>query len=582
MIFTQSIASDENKQVSTTNLPEWQISKTTCFAFGVSALLLKVFFQLVIVKGMMLKVTQKKKSKTSSRHQGKRTQSNSIVNRFNLAIKRLSPSWQACLPIACLIVLAWGCAAVAQTPSAGPTTADLKVALDTLWVAIAAFLVFFMNAGFCMLETGFCRQKNAVNVLSKNLIVFALSTVIFWAIGFGLMFGDGNNFMGFNGFFLGGADNSPATGDAYKGIFSALNWTSVPLAAKFLFQLVFAGTAATIVSGAVAERIKFIDFLIFSLLLVGIAYPITGHWIWGGGWLADMGFWDFAGSTVVHSVGGWAALMGAAFLGPRMGRYQDGQINAIPGHNMSIATLGCLILWLGWFGFNPGSVMAADPGAITHIALTTNMAGAVGGIAATVTAWLYLGKPDLSMIINGILAGLVGITASCAYVSVGSSFIIGLIAGVLVVFSVTFFDKLGIDDPVGATSVHLVCGIWGTLAVGLFAVGPGGYPWMVDLAGKPVGPHGLFFGGGLGTLIPQLVGIVSVGGMTVLLSSIFWLALKATLGIRVTAEEEFEGLDIAEHGMEAYNGFLKEADGSGFSDASSFGGIPHRGKPNIT
>jgi len=530
----------------------------------------------------MLKVTQKKKSKANSRHQATSIQNSSLVKRLIRAIKRLSPSWQACLPIACLIVLAWGCAAVAQTPSAGPTTADLKVALDTLWVAIAAFLVFFMNAGFCMLETGFCRQKNAVNVLSKNLIVFALSTVAFWAIGFALMFGDGSDFIGLNGFFLGGADNSPATGDAYKGIFSALNWTGVPLAAKFLFQLVFAGTAATIVSGAVAERIKFLDFLIFSLLLVGIAYPITGHWIWGGGWLADMGFWDFAGSTVVHSVGGWAALMGAAFLGPRIGRYQDGQITAIPGHNMSIATLGCLILWLGWFGFNPGSVMAADPGAITHIALTTNMAGAGGGIAATATAWLYLGKPDLSMIINGILAGLVGITASCAYVSVGSSLIIGLIAGVLVVFSVTFFDKLRIDDPVGATSVHLVCGIWGTLAVGLFAVGPGGYPWMVDLAGKPVGPHGLLFGGALGTLIPQIVGIVSVGGMTVLLSSIFWLALKATLGIRVTPEEEFEGLDIAEHGMEAYNGFAKEANSSGFPETGNPGGIPHRSKPTIT
>ncbi len=498
------------------------------------------------------------------------------------AIKRLSTSWQACIPLACLIVLAWGYVAVAQDSAPakaapGPTTADLKVALDTLWVAIAAFLVFFMNAGFCMLETGFCRQKNAVNVLSKNLIVFALATVAFWAIGFGLMFGDGNDFIGLNGFFLNGADNSPATGDAYQGIFSALNWTGVPLAAKFLFQLVFAGTAATIVSGAVAERIKFVDFLIFSLLLVGVAYAITGHWIWGGGWLADIGFWDFAGSTVVHSVGGWAALMGAAFLGPRLGKYQDGQLLALPGHNMSIATLGCLILWLGWFGFNPGSVMAADPNAITHIALTTNMAGAVGGIAATVTAWLYLGKPDLSMIINGILAGLVGVTASCAYVSIGSAFIIGLIAGIIVVFSVTFFDRIKIDDPVGATSVHLVCGIWGTLAVGLFSVGPGGYPWLVDLAGEPIGPHGLFAGGGLGTLISQIIGIVSVGGFTVLLSTIFWLVLKAISGLRVSAEEEFEGLDIGEHGMEAYNGFAKEAGIGGFSDASPFSSTA--GKP---
>ncbi|TWH44030.1 ammonium transporter [Dulcicalothrix desertica] len=494
---------------------------------------------------------------------------NSITWRLQSTIKRLSPSWQATIPLASIIVLAWGYAAVAQTP-AGPTTADLKVALDTLWVAIAAFLVFFMNAGFCMLETGFCRQKNAVNVLAKNLIVFALATLAFWAIGFGLMFGDGNDFIGLSGFFLNGADNSPAVGDAYKGVFGSLNWTGVPLEAKFLFQLVFAGTAATIVSGAVAERIKFVDFLIFSLLLVGIAYPITGHWIWGAGWLADIGFFDFAGSTVVHSVGGWAALMGAAFLGPRIGKYQGKQAVAIPGHNMSIATLGCLILWLGWFGFNPGSVMAADPKAITHIALTTNMAGAVGGIAATVTAWLYLKKPDLSMIINGVLAGLVGVTAACAYVSIPSSIIIGLVAGVIVVFSVTFFDRLGIDDPVGATSVHLLCGIWGTLAVGLFSVGPGGYPWMVDLAGKPVGPHGLFMGGGLSSLIPQLIGIVSVGGMTVLLSTIFWVALKSTLGIRVTPSEEIEGLDLSEHGMEAYHGFVKEAESGAFAEAAYY------------
>ncbi|XWK90260.1 MAG: ammonium transporter [Phormidium sp.] len=568
-------------------------------------------------------VLRKKRSRTKARRPFAnrlldQVLSSKFLQKLPARVKRLSPSWQACIPLALMIVLSWGYMAIAQdatpsptplqpgvvqeatptpspiegtavqdgtavpspvltpvpvpgtpadpavvspaVPAAGPTTADLKVALDTLWVAIAAFLVFFMNAGFCMLETGFCREKNAVNVLAKNLIVFALSTIAFWAIGFSLMFADGNDFIGgLGGMFLNGQDNSPATGDAYKGIFGALNWTGVPLEAKFLFQLVFAGTAATIVSGAVAERIKFLDFLIFSVLLVGIAYPITGHWIWGGGWLADMGFFDFAGSAVVHSVGGWAALMGAAFLGPRIGRYQSGGTVALPGHNMSIATLGCLILWLGWFGFNPGSTMAADGRAIAHIALTTNMAGAVGGIAATVTAWLYLGKPDLSMIINGILAGLVGVTASCAYINMGSAFIIGLVAGVIVVFAVTFFDRLKIDDPVGATSVHLVCGTWGTLAVGLFSVGPGGYPWMVDLAGKPIGPHGLFMGGGFTTLWPQIVGILSVGGITVLISSIFWIALKSTLGIRVSPEEEIVGLDIGEHGMEAYSGFVKEA-----------------------
>ncbi|MBW4574094.1 MAG: ammonium transporter [Aphanothece sp. CMT-3BRIN-NPC111] len=496
---------------------------------------------------------------------------------WRFAIKRLSPSWQACIPLASLILLAWGYVAVAQdappVAAAGPTTTELKVALDTLWVAVAAFLVFFMNAGFCMLETGFCRQKNAVNVLAKNLVVFALATIAFWAIGFGLMFGDGNDLIGTSGFFLNGADNSPATGDAYQGIFGSLKWAGVPLNAKFLFQLVFAGTAATIVSGAVAERIKFVDFLIFSLLLVGIAYAITGHWIWGGGWLADMGFYDFAGSTVVHSVGGWAALMGAAFLGPRIGKYQGGQTLAIPGHNMSIATLGCLILWLGWFGFNPGSTMAADPNAIAHIALTTNMAGAVGGIAATITAWVYLGKPDLSMIINGILAGLVAVTASCAYISIGSAFIIGLVAGVVVVFSVTFFDKIKIDDPVGATSVHLICGIWGTLAVGLFAVGPNvaTYSWYTTGPAK-----GLLLGGGLTQVIPQVVGILAVGGITVLLSTIFWLALKATLGVRVSREEEIQGLDIGEHGMEAYNGFAKEASTVGFADSDTYSGMTKR------
>jgi ammonium transporter, Amt family len=518
----------------------------------------------------------KKKKSPNQRRRHKASQSDQFLGtslffqKLTTGIKRLSPSWKACIPLASIIFLVWSYAAVAQAPAAeGPTTADLKVGLDTMWVMVAGMLVFFMNAGFGMLETGFCRQKNAVNVLAKNLIVFALSTIAFWIIGFGLMFSDGNGFIGTGGFFLSGADNSPATADAYKGIFSSLNWTGVPLMAKFFFQLAFAGTAATIVSGAVAERIKFTDFLIFSLLLVGLAYPITGHWIWGGGWLAKLGFWDFAGSTVIHSVGGWAALMGAAFLGPRLGKYQDGRITALPGHNMSIATLGCLILWLGWFGFNPGSTMAVDPNAIAHIAITTNTAAAFGAVAATATAWLYLGKPDLSMIINGILAGLVGVTASCAWINIPSSAIIGTVAGVLVVFAVTFFDRIKIDDPVGATSVHLVCGVWGTLAVGLFSVGPN----VVLRGDAPLytaGPaKGLFLGGDLTQLLHQLVGIVTVAGMTVLLSTIFWLALKATLGIRVSPEEELEGLDIGEHGMEAYSGFLKETGAGGVHSMSS-------------
>jgi Amt family ammonium transporter len=269
---------------------------------------------------------------------------------------------------------------------------------------------------------------------------------------------------------VGGADNSPATGDAYMGVYKAINWTGIPLFAKFFFQLVFAGTAATIVSGCVAERIKYLSFILFSVLLVGIAYPITGHWIWGGGWLAQMGFWDFAGSSVVHTVGGVAGLAGILLLGPRIGKYKaDGTPSAIPGHSMTSATLGCLILWLGWFGFNPGSTMAADPNAISHILNTTNLAAAMGLLTATATAWLLLGKPDLGMTINGCLAGLVAITAPCAFVSMNSSLIIGGTAGVIVVMAVLFFDKLRIDDPVGALAVHLANGVFGTLCVGLFA-----------------------------------------------------------------------------------------------------------------
>jgi Amt family ammonium transporter len=437
-------------------------------------------------------------------------------------------------------------AALAQSTN----TADLKVALDTTWVLLTSFLIFFMNAGFCMLETGFCRSKNAVNLLAKNLIVFGLSTLAFWVLGFGLMFGDGTPLFGFSGFLLQGADNSPAIGDAYKGTYSALSWAGVPLDAKFFFQLAFAGTAATIVSGAVAERIKFLAFFLFSLLLVGFSYPITGHWIWGGGMLSKLGFYDFAGSTVVHSVGGWAALIGAILLGPRRGRYQARPV-AMPGHNLSISALGCLILWLGWFGFNPGSTMAADPFAISHIVVTTNLSAALGGLAATVTSWIYLGKPDLSMIINGVLAGLVAVTASCAFINLSSAALIGLVAGVIVVFSITLLDQLKIDDPVGAVSVHLVCGIWGTLALGLFSVAPGLYSWQQSSA--PLA--GLLMGGGLQQLLVQLLGIVAVGSFTVAFSLVAWLLLAATVGTRVSEAEEIQGLDLGEHAMEAYPEF---------------------------
>ncbi|MFM7428159.1 MAG: ammonium transporter [Elainella sp.] len=507
-----------------------------------------------------------------------------VVSTLRKKLKKLAyltPAWQACIPLAILIVGATALSASAQTTATPEQlAADLKVGLDTMWVMVAAMLVFFMNAGFCMLETGFCRQKNAVNVLAKNLIVFAMSTIAFWVLGFGLMFGNGNGFIGGEGLFLlSGADASPATGDAYQGAYSSLSWAGVPLLVKFFFQLACAGTAATIVSGAVAERIKFVDFLVFSLLLVGVAYPLTGHWIWGGGWLAKAGFWDFAGSTVVHSVGGWAALMGAAFLGPRIGKYNsDGTVNAMPGHNLSIATLGCLILWLGWFGFNPGSTMSVS-WLIGHIAMTTNIAAAFGGAAATIVAWAVLGKPDLSMVINGILAGLVAVTAPCAFITVWAAALIGAIGGALVVFAVLFFDRIQIDDPVGATSVHLVNGVWGTLAVGLFAVGPGVQVGQDVLYAEGLGPAaGLLMGGGIGQLWTQFLGVISVGGITVLLSTIFWVALKATLGIRVTEEEEMLGLDIGEHGMEAYSGFLKDTSdmtGRSVESGSSTGVASH-------
>ncbi|MGL5077105.1 MAG: ammonium transporter, partial [Waterburya sp.] len=403
---------------------------------------------------------------------------------------------------------------------------ELTVVLNTIFLLFCSALVIFMNAGFAMLEAGFCRQKNAVNILAKNLIVFAVATIAYRAIGYGLMYGEGNPFIGLQGFFFSG-DPAPYGNDGYP--------TALPEAINFLFQVAFAATAATIVSGAVAERVHFGAFLIFSTLLVAISYSVTGHWIWDGGWLAEMGFRDFAGSTVVHSVGGWAALVGAALLGPRLGKYQNGRISAIPGHNMGFATLGCLILWIGWMGFNPGSELAATAN-VPYIAVTTNLAGAAGGVTATATSWIKDGKPDLSMIINGILAGLVGITAGCADVSYLSAIIIGAIAGIIVVFAVAFFDNIKIDDPVGATSVHLVCGIWGTLAVGIFSTNP---------------EH---------SIVTQLIGIVAVAAFSIVFSAIAWSILKFTIGIRVDEEDERRGLDISEHGMEAYSGFVKEAD----------------------
>jgi len=441
------------------------------------------------------------------------------------------------------------------TPAFAQTPADLKVGLDTVWVLLTAALVFFMNLGFALVESAMCRSKNTVNILSKNFIVFAISSLAFYIFGWGLMFGNGNGFVGMEGLFtMGGADNSPATGDAYVGAYKAIAWTGVPLNAKFFFQLVFAGTAATIVSGSVAERIKYISFIVFSFLLVSFVYPITGHWIWGGGWLAAAGFWDFAGSTVVHSVGGWAALAGILVLGPRLGKYgPDGKVNPIPPHSYTSAVIGCFVLWLGWFGFNPGSTMAVDANAISHIFMTTNTAGIMALLSSTAMSWYLDGKPSLGMSINGCLAGLVAVTAGCAFVTINGSLIIGLLAGIIVVIAVKLCDSLKIDDPVGAVPVHLFNGVFGTICVGLFAVD--------KITGAATG-SGLFYGGGLTLLMAQLKGIVAVAVYTLVVSLAFWFVVKAVMGLRVSKEEEINGLDLGEHGEEAYIIFAPRVPGT--------------------
>ncbi len=414
---------------------------------------------------------------------------------------------------------------------------DLRVAMDTLWTLLAAVLVFFMQAGFALVESGFTRAKNAANIMMKNLMDFSIGSLAYWAIGFGIMFGAGNLFMGTSGFFLRGA----------PGTFASLDWAHIPLEVKYFFQLVFAATAATIVSGAMAERTRFKSYIAYSVVITAFIYPVVGHWIWGGGWLANLGFWDFAGSTVVHSVGGWLALVGAFLLGPRLGKYNpDGTSNAIPGHNIPLATLGGLILWLGWFGFNPGSTMSAVP-EIGHIAVTTNLSAAAGALLAMVVSWVMFGKPDVSMTINGALAGLVAITAPCAFVSDVSAVIIGAIAGVLVVLSVVFFDKvLRIDDPVGAVSVHGVCGVWGTLAVGLFAQ---------DVFSPGTTGNGLLFGGGWKLLGVQALGALAVFVWSIVTGFILFSLIKLVMGLRVSRDEELRGLDIDEHGLESYAGF---------------------------
>jgi Amt family ammonium transporter len=400
-------------------------------------------------------------------------------------------------------------------------------ALNNVWMMVATLLVFIMHLGFASVESGLTRAKNTVNVLFKNTLVPCIGLLTYTLVGFNLMYPGGDfagKWFGFGGLGIGFSDDIANLTDAYNPGYTY--WTD------FLFQGMFAATAATIVSGAVAERIKLGSFLVFATLFVAISYPITGFWKWGDGWLNNLStpFYDFAGSTIVHSVGGWGALAGVILLGPRKGKYsRDGRPLPIPGHSMPLATIGVFLLWLGWFGFNGGSVLSADPGLTSLVLVTTNLAAAAGAVGAMLTSWSLLKKPDHSMVLNGILAGLVGITAGADQMSVTSSIIIGFVAGVLVVLSVLFLDRVKIDDPVGAISVHLTCGIWGTLAVGIFG----------NLAGGA-------------QLVSQIIGIVAVGVFTLIAAFILFFIVKAVMGLRVSAEEEASGLDIGEHGNEAY------------------------------
>ncbi|MFM7642171.1 MAG: ammonium transporter [Cyanobium sp.] len=437
-------------------------------------------------------------------------------------------AWWACVPVALLGLGVFNLSAkAANLPELTPA-----FLANNMFVLICAVLVIFMNAGFAMVEAGLCRQKNAVNILAKNLIVFALAVTAYWFIGYKIMYNADwvvPGWFKFGGFFF----DPSVTPEMIK------EGKLVP-SVDFLFQAAFAGTAATIVSGLVAERIKFAPFVIFSLLLVGILYPISGSWQWnvGQGWLNKLGFIDFAGSSVVHSFGAWSGLVGALLLGPRIGKFLGDKPQAIPGHNLAIATLGCLILWIGWYGFNPGSWLSMAP-EVPYIAVTTTLGGAAGGIGGTLTSQMVGGKPDLTMTINGILAGLVGITAGCDGYTMPVAWIVGFIAGVLVVFSVMLIDSLKIDDPVGAFSVHGTCGIWATLAVGLFNT-----------------DKGLLTGHGFTQLGIQIVGVVAFALFSVLSSWLLWSVIGAFFnGIRVSEPEEIEGLDIGEHGMEAYPDF---------------------------
>ena len=410
-------------------------------------------------------------------------------------------------------------AAVAPAPAAAQTAADAIFTVNNTWMLVATLLVFMMHLGFSFLEVGLTQSKNTVNILFKNVSIIAIGLLTYAIVGFNLMYpGEFSmgGFFGFAGFGI-ATDAAGLTAEYSEGY---TYWTD------FIFQAMFAATAATIVSGAVAERIKLASFLVFATVYVGLVYPFVGSWKWGGGWLDEMGFYDFAGSTLVHSVGGWAAVAGVFLLGPRLGKYVNGGIHPIPGHSLPLAAAGMFLLWFGWFGFNGGSVLSADPGLVSLVFVTTCLAASAGIIGAMLTTWTVQKHPDLSMVLNGALAGLVGITAGADVVSVMDSVIIGAVAGVLVVFSVIFVDRIKMDDPVGAISVHLTCGIWGTLAVGIFS------------------PDHSF--------VTQLIGVLAYGAFALTAALVIFTVIKATMGLRVSEADERRGLDLAEHNMESY------------------------------
>ena len=454
------------------------------------------------------------------------------MNQFVRRLKGISTN-SIFLPILILLLLI-SVTSYAQE-DAGPTPAYAIFVANNIWMLLAAFLVFLMHLGFAMVESGLTRAKNTTNILFKNTSVVAIGILTYAIVGFNLMYpGDFSigQFFGFAGFGITSPEGAAGLMDYADGGYTY--WTD------FIFQAMFAATCATIVSGAVAERIKLPSFLVFTVLFVSFVYTIAGSWKWGGGWLDQMGFYDFAGSTLVHSVGGWGALVGAMILGPRLGKYTKSGIKPIPGHSMPLATIGVFLLWFGWFGFNGGSVLSADPGPISLVIVTTSLAAAAGIIGAMIVSWIVSKKPDLSMALNGCLAGLVGITAGADVTTPLTAVIIGAVAGCIVVASVIIIDSvLKIDDPVGAVSVHLVCGIWGTLAVGIFSTNPD-HSFMV-----------------------QLIGVVAYAVFTIICSLIIFLVIKMIMGLRVSAEEEMDGLDLGEHGMMAYPDFQQIAEAGG-------------------